>query len=361
MFSLAVGNVITFSKSSNPALDNTIEELQRKVILPSYLPVPQRKKIFRARWKLKLEQNPIEIEVDGQKIRFRHLNSAGGEVPSARRLLWQALDGMKTKGDWQKLPKLLEALYFNANARFEHSDWPKLVRKAGLSGNLGPIFEAMRDPVRTGMKLDASEKIQEIMSAIVWEAASAGWTAAATERALRNADKVVQFLQQDVHQLGAQASKVWAEKERHPLKRDPQVLATPLLLAAVMAVTHGKASEYAGLMRKYAQVVVERWPEGKGLLELHPQEAYVDPEGMAYLMERNKFLQVAAPILRGFDVAIEGLGGHGLAAQIKSRRDALAEEVQAALATEEAKGRRGAVMYEKCFAKPKVPKEKEDA
>lgn len=273
----------------------------------------------------------------------------------ARRLLWQALDQMKTKGDWQKLPRLLEALYFNANARFEHSDWPKLVRKAGKSGNLGPIFEAMRDPVRTGMKLDASEKVQEVMSAVVWEAASAGWTLPVTERALRNADKVAKFLQQAVHQLGSQAGKVWEEKGRHPLKRDPQLLAAPLLLAAMMVVKHGRAAEHADTMLKYAQVVVERWPEGKGLLELHPSEAYTDPEGMAYLMERNKFLQVAAPILRGFDVAIEGMSGNMLATELKSRRDALAEEVQAALAAEETKGRRGVVMYEKCFAEPAVP------
>lgn len=279
-------------------------------------------------------------------------------MPSARRLLWQALDAMQTKGDWQKLPKLLEALYFNANARFEHGDWPKIVRKAGLSGNLGPIFEAMRDPTRTGMKLDRSETVQEVMSAIVWEAASAGWTPAATERALRNADKVAQFLQQDVHQLGAQASKVWEEKGRHPLKRDPQLLATPLFLAAMVVVKHGKATEYGDLLRKYAQVVVERWPTGKGLLELHPNEAYVDPEGMAYLVEKNKFLQVAAPILRGFDLTMQGLRGHELGAEIKARRNALADEVRAALAAEETKGKRGAAMYEKCFAQPEAQQAK---
>lgn len=323
--------------------------------------MPQRKKIFRSRWKLKLEQNPIEIEVDGEKIRFRHLNSAGGEVPSARRMLWKALDSMQTKDDWQKLPKLLEALFYNANARFEPSDWPKIVRKASLSGTLGPIFDSMRNPARTGLKLDKSETIQEVMSAIVWEAASAGWAQAATEKALRNADKVVAFLQQDEHQLGFQAGKIWAEKGRHPLKRDPQVLATPLALAAIMVFKHGKAAEYAGMLRKYAQVTMERWPEGKGLLELHPAEAYIDPQGMAYLMEKNKFLQVAAPILRGFDVAIEGLGNPELASKIKSRRDALAEEVQSALASDEIKGKRGAVMYEKCYAEPRAPKAKKDA
>lgn len=267
-------------------------------------------------------------------------------------MLWKALGSMQTKRDWQTLPKLLEALYYNANARFEPSDWPKIVRKAGQSGTLSTIFDAMRKPERTGLKLDRSETVQEIMSAIVWEAADGGWRQARTERALRKADKVVALLQQEEHQLGIQATRESAEKGRHPLKRDPQLLATPLALAAIMVFKHGKTAEYAGMLRKYAQVTLERWPEGKGLLELHPAEAYVDPLGMAYLMEKNKFLQVAAPILRGFDVAIDGLGNPELASKIKSRRDALAEEVQAALASEETKGRRGAVMYEKCYAEP---------
>lgn len=324
--------------------------------------MPQRKKIFRARWKVKLEQNPIEIEVDGKKIRFRHLNSAGGEVPSARRLLWQALDNMQTKDDWQKLPRLLEALYFNANSRFEHSDWPKIVRKASMSGNLGPIFDSMRNPTKTGLKLNSSETIQEVMSAIVWEAASAGWTPAATERAFKNADKVVQYMHQDEHQLGTQAGWVWAEKGRHPLKKDPQFLSVPLLLASMMVARHGKAAEYLPLARKYAIVVVERWPENKGLLELHPNEAYIDPEGMAYLVEKNKFLQVASPILRGFDLAIEALGGQqGLDGQIRARRNALAEEVQSALTAEETQGKRGRAVHEKCFVEPQAQKAKKQA
>lgn len=356
---IAVGNVLTFTKSSNPTLDGIIEEMQHKIILPSYLPVPQRKKIFRSRWKLKLEQNPIEIEVDNKKIRFRHINSAGGEVPNATKLLYRAMDNMQTKDDWQKLPKLLEGLWANANCRFEHTDWPKIIRRAALSGNLGPIFEALKNPKKTGLKLDSSEKVQRVMSALVWEAADAGWTPPATERALRNAEKVIAFLEQEAHQLRGQAKEIWEKRGRFPLKRDPQVLMTPLLLAAMLVARHGKGAEYGDKMRKYAQVVLEKWPAGKGLLELHPHESYIDPEGMAYVMEKNKFLEVAAPILRGFDLAIEGLGRHGLAQEMKSRRDAVAEEVQAALAADETKGRRmGAVMYEKCFAEPQVPKSK---
>lgn len=349
-----MGNVITFGRSSNTDLDATLKEMQRKILLPSYLPVKQRRKLFRTRWKLKLEQEPIEIEIDDQKIRLRHLDRAAGDVPSPRSLLWRALDDMQTKNDWQKLPKILEALYFNAQVPFHYTDWPKIIRRASRAGTLGPIFEAMRLPDRTGMRLDCHEKLQEVMTAIVWEAANAGWTSSATERAMRNADKVVAFLQQDDHQMGIQARAIWDDKGRFPLKRDPQVLATPLLLAAMLVAKHGKAAEYADTLHKYATLVLERWPEGKGLLELHQHEAYLDPEGMAYLMEKNKFLQVAAPVLRGFDLAIEASGSQEMAAQIKSRRDPMADEVRDALAADETKEKRGTVFYEKCFAEPSV-------
>lgn len=350
-----MSNVITFGRSSNDVLDATLREMQRKILLPSYLPVKQRRKLFRTRWKLKLEQEPIEIEIDDQKIRLRHLDRAAGDVPSPRSLLWRALDNMQTKKDWQKLPKILEALYFNAQVTFHYADGPKIVRRAAQSGNLGPIFEAMKVPDRTGMRLDSHEKLQEVMTSIVWEAASAGWTQSATARALRNAEKVIAFLQLDDHQMGIQARAVWDGKGRFPLKRDPQALATPLLLAAMLVTRHGKAAEYADKLHKYAALVLDRWPEGKGLLELHPHEAYVDAEGMAYLMEKNKFLQVAAPILRGFDLAIEAWDSDDMAAQIKSRRDPMVDEVRDALAADETKRKRGTVFYEMCFVEPSVP------
>ncbi|KAK7733927.1 hypothetical protein SLS53_008079 [Cytospora paraplurivora] len=344
------GQVITFSKTSNKELDTILHELQHKVLLPALLPVEQRKKIFRARYKEKLEQSPIEIEIDGQRIKFRNLDWRLGEVPNGRGLFYKALDNMKTKEDWQRLPKLLEALYYNANRKFESQDWPKIVRKAGFSGNLGPVIDAAKKPERTGFKLDASEKVQEILSFTVWEAAEAGFKPYALESALRSAERILELMGQDGHEF-RHKDKAYLEeiKGRFPLRKDPQILATPFFLTAMLAVKHGKA-EYNDKLRRYAQAILGSWPEGKGLLDLHPHEAYVDGEnGMEYLLEKNKFLLVAAPILKGFELAAEGLSGD-LASQIKSRRDPLAEEVRIALEAQASKSGRGKQLYEKCFA-----------
>lgn len=343
------GHVITFSKSSNKELDDILHELQHKILLPSLLPVEQRKKIFRARYKEKLEQNPIEIEIDGQRIKFRNMDWRQGEVPNARKLFYRALDKMQTKEDWQKLPRLLEAIYYNANRKFEAQDWPKIVRKAGFSGNLGPVIDAAKKPERTGMKLDASEKVQEIMSFAVWEAAASGFEPWALETALRSAERILELMGQDGHEFNHKDKEyLGVVRRRFPPRRDPQILATPLFLTAMLAVRHGKA-DYQDRMRRYAQAIVGSWPEGEGLLGLHPHEAYVDGEnGMEYLMEKNKFLLVASPILKGFELAMEGLGGD-LASEIKLRRDPLAEEVQSALEAQASKEGRGKQLYDKCF------------
>lgn len=354
------GNVITFSKTSNAELDGLLHEMQQKIILPSVLPLSQRKKIFRERYREKLELEPIEIEIDGKRIKFRYLDYRKGEVPTTRKIFFKALDNMKTKEDWQKLPKLLEALQHNARRKFEVSDWPKIVRKAGMSGNMGPIIDSVKIPERTGFKLDISEKVQEIMSLIVWEAAEAGWSISSLNTALKSAERILEALNGEGHELHAR-DKEHAEliKDRFPLRRDPQILATPLFLTAMLAVKHGK-TEHADRMRRYAQVIVSQWPEGKGLLELHPHEAYVDVEGTAYLMEKNKFVLVASPILKGFDLAMEGLSSD-LASQLKLRRDPLAAEVRSALEADDMKKGRGKYLYDKCFLERTETKKEAEA
>ncbi|PSR76232.1 hypothetical protein BD289DRAFT_398920 [Coniella lustricola] len=348
-------NIITFSRSSNETLDSILKELTEKVILPSHLPTPQRKKLFRSRWKQKLESDPIEIELDDLRIRLRHINAAGGEVPAARRALYQAMDNMHTAHDWRKLPGLLEALYFNASRRFLPTDWPKIIRKASAAGQLAVIFEALKRPTRTGLKLDSSETVQELMSAIVWQAGHDGkWSASATERAFRNAERVVQALEEDEHQLRGDAKALWEQTNRFPLKRDPQVLAIPVLFASVMVVKHKGGEVYRKKLRDYVDVLLKQWPENQGLLDLHPHEAYIDPTGVAYLMEKNKFLVAASPILRGLDLAIEAVGGASsmLGQKLALRRKPVRAEVTAALQAGETKGKRGAAVYETVFAEP---------
>lgn len=358
--------MITFrGKTSNEALDTILRELSNKVILPSYLPMPLQKKVFRARWKDKLEIDPIELEIDGKQVRFKHIE----KVPNAKKEFFKAMDLMETKQDWAALPRLLEGLWYHAQRRFEPGDWPLMIRKAAQAGNLGPMFDAARRPARTGMVLGTSEVAQEFMSAIVWQATGGGgargegknaaWTPEATAQAVRDSARVVAFLQEKDHELTGMAKMSYEKSGMRPLRRDPQMMAHPVLFAAAMVVMHGKR-EFMVELRKYAALMLERWPEGKGLLELHPHTAYIDPNGVEYLMEKGKFLIVASPILRGFDLAIEALGSDSdlMGKAIKSRRDAVAEEVKSALAAKGNVNTRGKRMHERVFQEYQAPKPK---
>lgn len=347
----SVGNVVSFrGKTSNETLDRILNDLSRKVIIPASLPVPLQKKIFRTRWKTKLDLEPIEIEVDGKPFKFRHIAA----VPNSRKSLFAAMAAMQTKQDWEKLPKLLEALWFHAARKFPDGDWPRIIRAAGAAGSLGPIFEAARKPARTGLRLARHETAQEFMSAIAWQVAGARWAADAAARGARDAGKVIAFLQDKDHQLSGLARTEADKKGMHPLKRDPQMMAHPVVFAAAMVARHGRRDEFLPVLRKYGELMLERWPENTGLLGLHPHAAYVDPDGVEYMMEKGKFLVVASPILKGFDFAIEALGDDPMGAAIKSRRDVVAAEVESALAATDKKNRRGQEMYDRVFKAPQL-------
>lgn len=353
--------MITFrGKTSNEILDKILQEVTYKVIMPSYLPVPTRKKLFRTRWKSQLSTEPIEIELDGKTLKFRHIE----DVPNSRKAFFQAMDAMATKSDWERFPKLLEALWLHAKRTFRDGDWPRMIRKAGAAGNLGPIFDVARKPARTGMVLNRSEIVQEFLSAIVWGVTAEGdgekrggpWRGDATAQAVRDSAKVIAFLQEEEHQLRGLAAIEFEKTGQHPLNLDPQFMAHPVLFAAAAIVKHGRREEFLPVLKKYAELMLERWPEGKGLLELHPHNAYIDPKSVEYLMEKGKFLVVASPILKGFEWAVQALEGDPMADAFKSRRDAVVDEVQSALAAEGPKNTRGQQMYDRIFKAPEAAK-----
>lgn len=364
MSNLTVGNMITFhGKTSNETLDNILRELTHKVIMPSYLPIPIRKKIFRTRWKTKLETEPIEIELNGKTIKFKHIDN----VPNSRQAFFQAMDAMATKEDWRRFPKLLEALWFQAKRTFKPGDWPRMIRKAGETDNLGPIFEAARVPARTGMALNRHEVAQELMTALVWNVTDVAerrfWRIDRLSQALRDSMKVIELLQEEEHQLHGLAKAEFEKTGQHPLHRDPQLMAHPVIFAAALCVkptptdgkprqhgqTEGKPEEFLPVLKKYAELMLERWPEGKGLLELHPHSAYIDPNGVEYLMEKGKFLAVASPLMQGFRWAAQALEGDPMAREFKSRSKVLAKEVKSAVAAEGHKNQRGQEMYDRVF------------
>jgi hypothetical protein len=119
-------------------------------------------------------------------------------------------------------------------------------------------------------------------------------------------------------------------------------------LAAQLAVKHRGGKDVEGKVTKYAKELVALWPAGVGLLGLHPAESYADREGMRYLLEENEFLFMASPILSAIELA-RGIVDPATARELESTRNALAREIDAALAKKTGLGGRGVEMYNKLF------------
>ncbi len=102
------GHAITFTETSNAELSTILDTISKKILLPSYLPLAQRKKLFSPRHENQLRGDPITITIDGETIKFFHMDLFG-DVPNTRRILFDAVARMDTRADFDNLPRCWRA------------------------------------------------------------------------------------------------------------------------------------------------------------------------------------------------------------------------------------------------------------
>ncbi|KAF2965196.1 hypothetical protein GQX73_g8375 [Xylaria multiplex] len=319
-------NITHFTPTSSPALDNILNEIRTTIILPSYLPMAQRKKIYSAKWEKKLQADPIIIEIDGEVLKFRYLN-VFTDMRSTRRSLMIAISHFETDADFANLKPLLEGLHY-AGRKIIQSTYAKVARLVGNKGHIYSIIDCARSVRRTGWKFDNSEVVNEVLHSVQMKAYDADWDQAATMQALRWAEMVVEMLYDEAHQPKRYKDNPPVPGEI-PLARDPMVLAAPLHLAAVLVAQHEAGEEVLDKLHKLTGDVVASWPEGKRLRELQPAELYADFDQMGYLLSRNKFITLATPLLHGLETAVKVVKPE-LASQLQSRCHTLAAEIKEA-------------------------------
>jgi hypothetical protein len=351
----AATHITSFTPTSSPELDELLASIRQKIILPSYLSREQRKKLVSARWAKKLNQNPIFMEVDGEVFKFRYTDPFAGDIPNTRKSVIAALERFETDADFLNLRPLLEGIQAVGRRLGDMDEvHAKLIRTLGAKGRVLELLECARGARRTGLRLDTSEKINELLHFVQLRAADASWNRAATAQALRWAEMVLELVEDEAHARPASAvANAAAAVEDIPLSRDPQVLMAPLHLAAALAVkTGGEADEaLARKVHQLAAAVVRVWPAETPLRRLHPVRAYIEKDQMAYLLEANKFVALAAPLLHGLDLAARAVTDPALAQQLRARHDILSAEVRNARRDAAAKGKtgRGEAVYEKFF------------
>lgn len=318
-----------------------LETFRQKLLLPTYLSQEQQKRIYRLKFQQQLQNDPITLEIDGVVYKFRYTNRM--ELPHARDLIRRALNAMKTPDDLRNLSPLLQACK-RAHRKIDLSFYPKMIRLAARAGCLHMILDMARAVGRTHFKLDTSEKVNTLLAFLQKRAVDSGWDRDKTREALRQTQLVLNMMESEpLHQPKP------ATAGRFPFYRDPQVLAARLHLAAAIAVHHQDGKDVDGKVTKYGEELVRLWPEGYGLLDLQPDEAFRDRRKMFYMLNRSTYLFMASPVLNGLTLAAQ-VADPGLTMQLQNRADAVESEIRAALSSEDVKeGSLGKVMYNRLF------------
>ncbi|OLN85803.1 hypothetical protein CCHL11_09204 [Colletotrichum chlorophyti] len=343
---------VIFDKTTTPGLAPILEEIQSNIILPYYLPIHQRKRVFSEKAKHRLKNDPVYLEIDGLEHRFAHINEES--LPASRDITWKALRAMQTPDDWNNFARLLSGMR-NAGRHYSQTDFAKMIRIAGAQGQIYTIIDAARQVRKTGLRLDNSEKVNEVLHFVQMRAVDAEWDKEKTEQALRWTEIVLEMLEDESHKPdNRKLKKRLAEQGQVPhrfeLFKDPQILGAALHLSAVLAVKHNEGKDVGGKVEAFARKVVARWPAGKGLLELHPEEAYADrADGVAYLVNsRTQYLSYASPILHGLLLATRVVE-KPLAQRLQGIAAALGAEVKDVVENQNFPAERGLKTYNALF------------
>ncbi|KAI0506772.1 hypothetical protein F5B22DRAFT_650420 [Xylaria bambusicola] len=322
-------SITHFTPASSPELDRLLSDIRSNIILPSYLPEEQRKKIYSTKWQKRLKADPIVIDIDGEIIKFRYKNPLT-DLPNTRKSVMTAITKFKTAADFANLKPLLEGIYYTGR-KLQHGNYAKILRVTCAKGHVYDMIDCARSVRRTGYKIDSSEKVNELLHYVQLKARDAEWDEAETRQALRWADMVVEMLYDEAHQPKHPKDQPSLPGEI-PLNRDPMVLAAQLHLAAVLASRYEVGEEILDKVHKLAQDIVLLWPEGKKLKELQPAELYQYGGRYAYLVYADKFVSLATPLLHGLETAAKVVKPE-LASQLQARCDTLRAEI------DEARGR----------------------
>ncbi|KAH8894940.1 hypothetical protein GQ53DRAFT_804549 [Thozetella sp. PMI_491] len=325
---LQAQHVIHFPPTSNTELDNTLAEIRRRIIIPSYLSAEQRHKLYSQRYKEQLDSDPITVEIDGEVLRFRHENLF--TLPNTRKLFLSALRNMKTAEDLKLLPRLLEGICVQAGRKLPWEDLNKIIRKTQLQGCFYVALDCVAASKRTNFRLTRSEVVNNLLTALQEEAINKDFERESTEKMLAWSVRVIEMLEDPAHKPRRNERLHWTSG--FPLSRDPQILSARLHLAAALALKHNEGKDEGGKVAKYADEIVKLWPSGAGLLDLHEKEAYTDRNRLQYLQQPNGFLWYASPILNGLNWASQVVQDQRLSAELQTRSAAVEKEIQQALA-----------------------------
>ncbi|KAK4202685.1 hypothetical protein QBC40DRAFT_338139 [Triangularia verruculosa] len=328
---------IVFKKGSNPELQERLDTLYNKIVLPSYLSEEQQRKLTKTKYKEQLRNDPITMEIDGEIHKFRYVDPMK-DMPSASKLVKEAVDHMD-HADYQNLHLILKG-FKRANRKLTDQLAIRIIRRAHQSDRLDAILDCARQVELTGFKLDTPERLSQLLTSIQTRAVESAFKADPTRKALKQTEKVIDLLEFEGE--GHRPSK--RSETARPFYHEPMFLGLRLNLAASLAVKTRDSQDVDGKVTQYAEQLVHFWPENTGILELQPDTAYEDPQNVQYLLDRNNFLFHVSPVLHGLQMAAKVVDP-GLSMKLQHRADALENEIRQAYEHDERMPGLADVMY----------------
>lgn len=214
-----------FKRTDNEELNTILHEIQDKIILPAYLPPKQRKIIFSEKKKAYLEQNPIEIEVEGFEHRFKHINRKS-DIPPTNEITDKAMRAMKTREDWDNLGTLLAGLK-NANQMTDPARMGKILRYVTAAGQTGAAIGCLKQFRETGLVVASKEVLLRLYTSICKDVNEAEGNLEVLQKIQRWSDIVQDVIRRPEHEEKIRKLHVgvdnYAEKQMQSASEDLKV------------------------------------------------------------------------------------------------------------------------------------------
>jgi len=263
---------------------------------------------------------------------------------------------MKTGKDWSNLPILMAGL-----RKARKSDWWAdsvwMAREASAAGQLPVVMRCIEQADQTGWYLGNTRLVVQLLTVILQDAIASGYDKAAIEKALRQAERVLELLEDPKQKAVIEAGDSISDKVARrleqmdepsptsaqqnttdvhiPLHRDPLILAHVLNLAAIRAIRHQDGQDGDGKVEKYARLVTRVWPADKTPLNLYPAIRYKVNRDYRFLTGAGTtYFNAVFPALNGLESAAQ-LVDPELAAHL----GAIAEATRAEVKTNEEQNR----------------------
>lgn len=216
---------------------------------------------------------------------------------------------MREPHDWDNMPGFLAGLHA-AKRRVAGGLVEKMVRRANEHGRQGTVMECVRRSATTGLVLEEMRVVREVMWGTRLRARQAGWSEEGVGKGLKQAEQVLELLEDPKHSSRKGLDGVHFSKM-------PDVVGGVLELAAARAVRYADGKDDDGKVAVYATATV---------MGLRTQTPNADLDA-SHWYEANYELQRWAPVLHGLRLAVTVLKDKPRLAQDVRNSAAKLEEV----------------------------------